>query len=358
MSPRARIPVVTLLLIALQMGAAFAVFLRPELVDFLGFRPSQPLGLTLVASILLHANLFHLLGNMLFLAAVGPPLEFAVGPLKVLLVFLVSGVVGNFAHLLLSGPSSSNLILMGASGAIAGLVALASVRFFSIRVALAPKLSVAVPVVVGVWLVLQIVGAFLVIGDIPGGVSYWAHLGGALAGLLLSLALKVPAADQLAFGHDVLDRINHLGPSAALVMAEQHLREHPDDSHAMVTLAGAHRDLGHKREEIDIWTKVLAGDVREAQVRATIRLAELRALVHSPSVQRCRLADQWKVAEPEAAEVLLRSVIAEMNDPQRPQALLSLASMEPDRNREFAQMLLRDYPMDDATSTARARGLL
>lgn len=85
MTARARIPVVTLLLIALQMGAAFAVFLRPELVENLGFRPAEPWGLPLLASILLHANLFHLLGNMLFLAAVGPPLEFAIGPLRTLI---------------------------------------------------------------------------------------------------------------------------------------------------------------------------------------------------------------------------------------------------------------------------------
>ncbi|MBL8048526.1 MAG: rhomboid family intramembrane serine protease [Chthonomonas sp.] len=354
MTSRARIPVATLLLIALQLGAAVAVFLRPELVDHLGFRPREPWGLPLMGSILLHANLFHLLGNMLFLAAAGPPLEFTIGPAKTVLVFVVAGIVGNLAHVALAGASSTNLALMGASGAIAGLVMVASVRFFSVRVPLAPRVSVTVPMVVGLWLALQVVGAFFVLGDIPGGVSYWAHLGGALAGLLLALLLRLPAADKLAFGHEVLDRINQMGPSAALVVAEQHLKEHPGDVRAKVALAEAHRDLGHAREESELLIQVLGSSDHESRVRAALRLGEIGGLQRWPSMRRCRLADEWRESEPEAAEVLLRSVAQEMDDPQRPQALLALASIDPD----FAQTLLRDYPMDDATSTARARGLL
>ena len=70
-----RVPVLTLLLIAANMVAAFALFVYPDFAVELGFRPNHPSLVGAITGLFLHANLFHLLGNMVFLAAVGAAVE-------------------------------------------------------------------------------------------------------------------------------------------------------------------------------------------------------------------------------------------------------------------------------------------
>lgn len=341
-----------------MLGAAFAQQFAPASVEAWEFVPARWKGPGLILSLFVHRNFFHLVGNLLFLAAVGPPLEFAVGKFKYGLVFLLGGLGGNLAHALLLGGIAPDSPLVGASGAVAALVAMASVRFHSVRVVLAPRVSVRALWMIVTWLALQVLGALLVIGQATGGTSHWAHLGGFFVGLALSLALRLPRADHIAFGHEVLDRINDLGPQAALVMAQRHLDDFPDDIRAKVTLAGAHRDLGHKSEEAEVLFSLLEAKDSDARVHAVLRLGELRMLDQIPSLQRCRMADEWRSTEPEAAEVLFRSVVSDLHDQQRPQALLDLLAMDPKRNASFAAVLERDYPLDPATEAARSRGFL
>ncbi|MCE9558804.1 MAG: rhomboid family intramembrane serine protease [Armatimonadetes bacterium] len=355
MTKSPRVPFLTLILVAANIFAAFLIYFRPELVDKFAFQPSHFSLLTLVTSLFLHSSALHLLGNMIFLAAVGPPLEFAIGPLKFGVLYLVGGVVGNLAHFAIMGKIAPNDLVIGASGAVAACVGLASVRFFSVRVPLTPKISAAVPALIGVWVVLQGLGAFVKLGDAPGGISYWAHLGGVLAGLLLSMAFRLPKDVQLAFGHDVLDRINHLGPDAQLAVAEKHLRDHPDDLRAQLTVLQSHRDLGNAAEESAGWLKLLDEGAPEEQVLAVTRLAELKMLGEMDSRRRSRIASSLLAENPEAATTLLESIAnGSQTDVERPQALLALAL----KDSKWAKILKQDYPFDPATDVAQKRGLL
>ena len=82
MIEKSRLPIITLILIIANLFASFAVAFDPELVMDFGFNPRRPSFLTIFSGLFLHQNLLHLLGNMVFLAAVGAAVELATGSLQ------------------------------------------------------------------------------------------------------------------------------------------------------------------------------------------------------------------------------------------------------------------------------------
>ncbi len=153
-----------------------------------------PIYTTLLTAIFMHGSWLHLGGNMLSLWVFGDNVENAFGHVKYLVFYLICGVAASLAQILVN--VDSGIPTLGASGAIAGLMGAYLVMFpgatirtllilgFFITVAYLPAL-----LVVGLWFVLQV---FSGIGDLGvrtqqtgGGVAYWAHIGGAVAGALL-----------------------------------------------------------------------------------------------------------------------------------------------------------------------------
>ena len=185
MSGRSRLPIVTLLLIAANILAAFILLVTPDLAAGYGFHSNHPSPLAAITSLFLHANVLHLMGNMVFLAAVGAAVELATGSLRFVIVYFVSGLVGVAAHYAITHNAVDPTPLIGASGCIAGCAAYYSVRYTNLRVPIAPRKSLSVASVTGMWLVLQLVGAFIKIGE-TGGTAFWAHIGGFVAGAILS----------------------------------------------------------------------------------------------------------------------------------------------------------------------------
>ncbi len=149
--------------------------------------------LPILTSMFLHEGFFHILFNMWFLWIFGRNVEDALGHFPYLIFYLVCGFVAAFAQIL-SGPNSL-IPMVGASGAIAGVMGgyfilyprarvLMLVPFFFIFFLWLPAW-----VVLGYWFVLQFlsgVGTALVAGGRNvGGVAFWAHVGGFLAGVFL-----------------------------------------------------------------------------------------------------------------------------------------------------------------------------
>lgn len=144
-----------------------------------------------VTSMFLHGGWMHLLGNLLFLWIFGDNMEDVLGHVRFLLFYLAGGVLAAGGQVL--AEPLSPVPMVGASGAIAAVlggyllmfprakvdVLLIFVIFFRI---------VAVPawLVLGLWVVFQVVGGFSAAQD---GVAYWAHLGGFAAGVVLVLPL-------------------------------------------------------------------------------------------------------------------------------------------------------------------------
>jgi len=194
------VPLVTYALIALNV-----VFFLVELsggdafIEKWAFVPSRflanPLGdfLTLFTAMFMHAGWVHLGGNMLYLWIFGDNVEDRFGHIKFIIFYLFCGLAATFAQLAFN--TGSNIPNLGASGAIAGVLAAYLVLFPQGKVkVLQGQRVIQVPalIVIGLWIVLQL---FSGIGSIAstaetGGVAYMAHIGGFVAGFVLTFLFR------------------------------------------------------------------------------------------------------------------------------------------------------------------------
>ncbi|MCM2316751.1 MAG: rhomboid family intramembrane serine protease [Thermoanaerobaculia bacterium] len=194
------VPLVTYVLIALNVlfffvelsgGDAFILKWAFVPARFLA-NPTADL-LSLFTSMFMHAGWLHLGGNLLYLWIFGDNVEDRFGHVKFTIFYLISGLAATFAQLAFSiGSTVPNL---GASGAIAGVLGAYILLFPQGRVkVLQGNQVIQMPavVVIGFWIVLQF---FSSIGSIAataesGGVAYMAHIGGFVAGFLLTFMLR------------------------------------------------------------------------------------------------------------------------------------------------------------------------
>ncbi len=359
---RSRLPLVTLLLIAANILAAFSLLLNPDLALQLGFRPNYPSLVGAFTSLFLHANVLHLLGNMVFLAAVGAAVELATGSVRFIVVYMVGGLCGIAVHFMVTRHAIDPAPLIGASGCIASCAAYYSVRYTSLRVPLAPRISISVAWVTAVWLCLQLMGAYIKIGD-SGGTAFWAHIGGFVTGALLSLVFRAPDLQQVKMRHELLDQMNNRGPAAAEFAAKRHLDAHPHDVKALWDLANAQHDLGEMGPESATLLKILELGIEPEQIEVLRRLCKIGRATSLSTLKRLQYADRCHATAPAIEKALLKSVVeGHNNDPQRPDALLALAGLELGDQDDHAQLLLHEladsYPLHPAVDLARKRGWL
>lgn len=147
----------------------------------------------LVTHMFVHGGLLHLAGNMLFLWIFGDNLEEQMGHRGFLLFYLATGLVAAAAQI--AADPMSTIPMVGASGAIAGVMGgyllmfpRAKVDIIAIFIVFFKIFTVPAWLVLAVWFGFQIFGGFTASGG-GGGVAYWAHAGGFLAGMVLSLPL-------------------------------------------------------------------------------------------------------------------------------------------------------------------------
>jgi len=152
---------------------------------------------TVLTSMFLHGGWFHILGNLWFLYIFGDNVEDSMGPLRFAAFYLLCGVAAAAAQIL-SNPSSS-VPMVGASGAIGGVMGAYAVLFPRVPVHLLVFIGfyvtrVVVPawIMLGYWFLLQVLGGLPSLASDVGGVAFWAHVGGFLAGVLLLPLFRVP----------------------------------------------------------------------------------------------------------------------------------------------------------------------
>lgn len=357
-----RLPIATLALILINLCAAFWAALNADDSVSWGFDPAHPAAGAAVISLFVHLNLLHVAGNLVFLAAVGPAVEFAAGAMRFLTVYLLGGIAGVLLHWALNLHAANPSILVGASGCIAACAAFYSIRFFNLRVPLAPGFGVPLWGVFLLWAALQAAGGLTRIGQEQGGVSFWAHLGGLGAGAALSLFYRAPKLAAVHFGHDVLDRMNHRGPAAVAEAARLHLQEHPGDERAMWELAESQRQLGDEQDEIETLLSIVKANLPK-RGDAALRLSELGALPKMTAINRYRLAESLRLVQPEAARTVMESVAnGPEDDDQTPEAIFTLAEWERDFSLEAStarlKVLTDRYPLHPTVERARAKGWL
>lgn len=147
--------------------------------------------LTLFTSQFLHGGFVHLGANMLYLWIFGDNVEDRLGPLRFLCLYLASGVIAALAQLL--AASHSSLPMVGASGAIAGILGAYLLLFPAARIiTLVPvglflqTMELPAFLFLGFWFLLQWAHGVMTIGHVAdvGGVAFWAHIGGFVAGMI------------------------------------------------------------------------------------------------------------------------------------------------------------------------------
>ena len=206
-NPRQSFPIITVGLIALNVVAFFyelslgdqlsRFFLENAFIPVEYFEPGNWFSdaRSMLVSMFLHGGWSHLLGNMLYLWIFGDNIEDNVGRGTYVAFYLFCGWFATMAHAYTNAGSPVPAI--GASGAISGVLGAYLVMFprtrvltliplgYFIRIAELPALAV-----LGMWFVLQLFNGTLSLGAQGGGVAWWAHIGGFVAGMVLGFLFK------------------------------------------------------------------------------------------------------------------------------------------------------------------------
>lgn len=205
--PTRQLPVVTFLII----GINAYVYLKEFLLGpwgghrFLMYYGLIPCGLTgacqivgrafspdvtLFTSMFVHAGFFHVAGNMLYLWIFGANVEEAMGKLRFAIFYLLGGLGAAFAQIIVNPVSKVPMV--GASGAISGVLGAYLLLFPHARVLTLVPLGlftqlaeIPAMIVLGFWIVVQILNGLLTFNFEGGGVAWFAHVGGFVAGMLL-----------------------------------------------------------------------------------------------------------------------------------------------------------------------------
>lgn len=148
-----------------------------------------PVKATLFTSMFLHGGFLHLSGNMLYLWIFGNNVEDAMGRMRFVVFYLLCGVAAAYAHAFMN--SSSLTPMIGASGAISGVLGAYLLLYPRARVVTLVMMgfyirTVEIPamVVLGFWFALQFLNA-LVASGAGGGIAWYAHVAGFVAGMAL-----------------------------------------------------------------------------------------------------------------------------------------------------------------------------
>jgi membrane associated rhomboid family serine protease len=160
-----------------------------NIVSFESTQPIHPI-LTIFTSMFMHGGVFHIFGNMLYLWIFGNNIEDRLGHIRFILFYLSCGIVAALSHALTA--SGSDVPMIGASGAVSGVLGAYLLLFPMARIHTVIFLgffvqTVQIPalIVIGFWAIIQVVNGLIMQG-MPGqgGIAWFAHAGGFLAGLI------------------------------------------------------------------------------------------------------------------------------------------------------------------------------
>ncbi len=217
-NPTRRPPIVTLTIIAVAT-VAFAYELgisetggNDALEGFLRQWGALPVGIStalaggdllgpamvgIVTSIFLHGGWLHLIGNMLYLWIFGNNIEDRFGRIRFLAFYLAGGVVAALTHVAID--PTSDIPMVGASGAIAAILGAYLVLYPRARIlslvflgVFYQLIEVRAIIVLGFWFVLQLIDGLTSLGvpETDGGIAFFAHIGGFVAGVLVGLVVR------------------------------------------------------------------------------------------------------------------------------------------------------------------------
>ena len=333
-----------------------------------GLVPSRPTFIGLLAHMFLHGGWLHLIFNLLFFILVGPALEDLWGRALYPALYLLFGILSGVGFMLVSGPIGIPLI--GASGAIAGLMGAFLVSFTHTRIKMLGVLfflihfkvftfSAPAWVFLPLWIGFELLQGFQQLGaGVAAGVAHWAHIVGFFAGVVTAVGFKVTRLDRKLFHSDAAGSTGEerqpadpreryrLDPSrkeavehftgrefVAAQAAYLELSErYPDLPEPKLELAEMHRARGHRDARLAALRDAVAiavrtGDPRAIEIAEAIR-SEGPGAPLPPDVLT-RLSVVYAKAERlgRAADCLKEAAKAQEGQPGRVKTLLRLADL-------------------------------
>ena len=204
-NPRILVPYVTFGLIGLNALIFFFQFgmklkdpaIAANIIYTFGLIPAQFSILSLFTSMFLHGGFAHIVGNMWFLWVFGDNVESTMGHVRFLVFYILCGLAAGIAQTTINPDSI--IPMVGASGAIAGVLGTYMMRFPHARVHIFVFIvifftTIRVPayLVLGIWFIIQFTSGLGSLGfDTTGGVAWFAHIGGFIAGIIIQHLFKI-----------------------------------------------------------------------------------------------------------------------------------------------------------------------
>ncbi len=196
-NPRVLFPYVTYAIIGLNILVflgQFYVYDNASMIATFAFIPYEFKLFTIFTSMFMHGGIMHIIGNMWFLYIFGDNVESILGHARYLYFYLFCGAGAAVAQFLIEPYSTTPMV--GASGAIAGVLGAYMIKFPKARVHVLAVIfifitTIVVPAqfVLGLWFLMQLSGGLGSLGfDTTGGIAWFAHIGGFIVGIS---ALKI-----------------------------------------------------------------------------------------------------------------------------------------------------------------------
>jgi len=335
-----------------------------------GLVPGHPLSPAFVTSLFIHVSMLHLLWNMAFLLFFGSHVEDALGSVAFMVLYVGSGVTASLCHLVIclllagSRPDLLSQPLVGASGAISGLIAPYAIRYYRSRLRLVwlpgyliglrgQTLGIPALAVLVLWLLQNVFGAINGAVKEAGGVAYWAHLGGFAFGLIIAEAtglLRDGRAEYLlADARSAAVASGGTSP-AAIQSFREYVALCPGDWRVKLELALALRGSGTpgaRRESVAIVSNIVKQKLAAGSDGLSVYAEALRLdlTVDLSSRERLRLAGLAQDAgHADLARGLLGAIVKDTADaPEAEMALLKLGQLLLRSDPVSAQALLTDF---------------
>ena len=324
---------VTLFFIALLLFVAVFSLMNAEWAYEWGFIPVSEFKRKLISSFtscFVHVDPVHLLGNLIFLAAVGPAVERVVGWWRFILVFMMSGVFGMWFHgfmVVASQPAIAEMPVIGASGAIAGLIGYSFLRFYRHRVPLLPA----------IWAQYQL--------NAP--LAFWAHIGGFVLGFFMGFVFRAEQHAKKEAWQDRLGEAKTHGYGTQAGAVQEYLKKKPNSPKELKDLSDSLMAMGDEEGALESAVRSLELDAGFGGGWAVHRILELDGASEIHIENRIQIAKKIMRDAPDASEKLLMSVLEEGESKETPESLALLVEIiapnDPDTARYYANRLRREY---------------
>ncbi len=201
-NPRILFPFVTYTIIGINsLVFIYQYFILPpellgHIISTYALTPAAPSVITVFTSMFMHGGLMHIIFNMWFLWIFGDNIESVLGHKRYVLFYLLCGVGAALAQIQIN--TGSQIPMVGASGAIAGVLGAYLIRFpratvhvLVILIIFITFIRVPAMVVIGIWFLSNLTAGLGTLGiEETGGTAWFAHLGGFVSGVVLNQVFK------------------------------------------------------------------------------------------------------------------------------------------------------------------------